>query len=136
MRMSTKEQDFKERLAAALSDLNEAGSKDAEAVWLIGSLSARLVDIYKLKSWRAFKQQLTAPAYNQLLKDFETEGNSYHNAGKARAAYAIQMLAMSVVCRTQRDPQVREGEALLDQMIDRMLTAYRKASAAEAAKAT
>jgi len=133
--MSTKEQDFKERLVAVMRDLKDNGSQDPEAIWLIGSLATRLIDLYKLKGWRAFKQQLSPAAYDRLLKDFEEQGNGFHQQGKAKAAYAIQLLAVSVVCRTQRDAEIREGEALLDAMIESTVVAYRKASAAEAAKA-
>ena len=132
--MSSKEQDFKERFIAVMRDLNDNGRQDPEAMWLIGSLATRLVDLYKLKNWTQFKAQLTPEAYDRLLKDFEQQGNGYHKEGKAKAAYAIQLLAISVVCRTQQDPEVRQGEKLLDQVIERTVAAYRKASAAEAAK--
>jgi hypothetical protein len=133
--MSTKEQDFKERLVAVLRDVKESGSQDPEAVWLIGSLATRLIDLYKLRTWSEFKQKLTPDAYDQLLRDFEKQGNDFHKQGKAKAAYAIQLLAISVICRTQRDPEVRQGEKLLDGLIGSTVTAYRKASATEAAKA-
>lgn len=133
--MSTKEQDFKERLVAVMRDLKDNGSKDPEAIWLIGTLATGLIDLYKLKRWSEFKTQLTAAAYDQLLKDFEQQGNDYHKQGSIKAAYAIQLLAVSVICRTQRDPEVRQGEKLLDNLIDRTVVAYRKAQAAEVAKA-
>lgn len=132
--MSTKEQDFKERLVAVMRDVKENIRDDAEAMWMIGSLAARLVDVYKVKSWGQFKAKLTSEAYDQLLKDFEQQGNAYHKEGKAKAAYAIQLLAISTVARTQTDPEVKHGEQLLDGIINGMLTNYRKASAAEAAK--
>lgn len=132
--MATKEQDFKERLVAVMRDVKDNGLQDPEAIWLIGSTAARLIDLYGLKAWGAFKRQLTSEAYDQLLKDFSEQGNSFHKQGKAKAAYAIQLLAISVVCRTQQDPEVRQGEKLLDQVIERTVAAYRKASAAEAAK--
>lgn len=133
--MSSKEQDFKERLVAVMRDVKESGAKDPEAMWLIGSLAARLIDLYKLRSWTEFKAQLTREAYDRLLKDFEQQGNSYHKDGKAKAAYAIQLLAVSVIARTQKDPEVQQGDKLLDGMINRMVGAYRKALATEAAKA-
>lgn len=133
--MSTKEQDFKDRLVAVARDLRENGVEDPEAVWMIGRLATRLVELYRLKGWTEFKAQLTREAYDRLLKDFEEQGNGYHRDGKPKAAYAIQLLAVSVIARTQTDPQVKQGEQLLDGMINRMITAYRQARAAEAAKA-
>lgn len=133
--MSTKEQDFKDRLVAVMRDVKDNIRDDAEAMWLIGSLAAGLVDLYKVRSWGQFKGKLTREAYDQLLKDFEQQGNGYHQEGKAKAAYAIQLLAISTVARTQTDPEVKQGEQLLDGIINGMITNYRKASAAEAAKA-
>jgi hypothetical protein len=128
--MSTKEQDFKERLAAMMSDLQEVAKDDREAVWLIGSLAAKLVDLYKLRTWTQFKASLSAAAYDQLLKDMIEQGNAYHREGKVKAAYAIQALGMSVVARTQKDPAVRAGDKLLDQFIDSSVMIYRKSQAA------
>ena len=132
--MSSKEQDFKERFIAVMRDLNDNGRQDPEAMWLIGSLATRLVDLYKLKNWTQFKAQLTPEAYDRLLKDFEQQGNGYHKEGKAKAAYAIQLLAISVIARTQADIEVRQGDRLLDGLINGMIITYRQAKAAEAAK--
>jgi hypothetical protein len=112
-----------------MRDLNENGQNDREAMWMIGSLAARLVDLYKLRNWTAFKAQLTPAAYDRLLKDFEQQGNGYHKEGKAKAAYAIQLLAISVIARTQQDPEVQQGDKLLDGLINGMVAAYRKAMA-------
>jgi len=133
--MPSKEQDYKERLVAVVRDLKENIRDDAEAMWLIGSLAARLIDLYRLRTWSQFKAQLTPQAYDQLLRDFEQQGNGYHKEGKAKAAYAIQLLAISTVARTQSAPDVKEGELLLDGMINAMVASYRQAQVAEAAKA-
>lgn len=133
--MSTKEQDFKDRLVAVMRDVKENLPHDPEAAWMIGSLAARLTDINKLKSWGEFKASLSRVAYDQLLKDFEQQGNTYHQEGKAKAAYAIQLLAISTIARTQTDPEVKQGEELLDGIINSTIAGYRKALATRAAKA-
>jgi hypothetical protein len=133
--MPTKEDDFKERLVAVLRDVKDNLSEDAEAMYLIGSLAARLVDAYKVRTWTQFKAKLTPQAYDGLLKDFEEQGNAFHRDGKAKAAYAVQLLAVSVIARTQFDPEVKQGEQLLDNIISGVVTTYRKAQALEAAKA-
>ncbi|MBK8086365.1 MAG: hypothetical protein IPK28_22480 [Devosia sp.] len=127
--MGTKEEDFKERFVALMRDLRENATKDPEATWLIGSLAGRLIDLYKLKTWGQFKAALTPPAFNKLLKDFENEGNAFHRQGKTKAAYAVQVLAVSLIARTQTDEQVKAGDSLLDEMIQAMVVVYRGASA-------
>lgn len=134
--MSTKEQDFKDRLVTVMRDVKENLPHDPEAAWMIGSLAARLVDVYKVKNWGQFKQSLSREAYDRLLKDFEQQGNGYHKEGKAKAAYAIQLLAISTIARTQTDPQVKQGEKLLDGIINSTIVAYRKAVAGRAARAS
>ena len=129
--MGTKEEDFKERFVALMQDLRANATKDPEATWLIGSLATRLIDLYKLKTWSQFKLALTPPAYSKLLSDFEKEGNGFHQQGKAKAAYAVQVLGISLIARTQSDEQVRAGDSLLDEMIQAMVAVYRKAKAAE-----
>ncbi len=122
----TKEQDFKIRFAEVLKDLQQNGSKDNEAMWLLGSLAADLADDLKVTNWSAAKRTMHPQTYNTLLKTFETQGNEHHQAGRGKHAYAIQTLAVSLIARTQgADPQMAAGEALLDQIIDYTVAVYR-----------
>ncbi|HEV7275280.1 MAG TPA: hypothetical protein VGN80_03240 [Devosiaceae bacterium] len=127
--MTSKEDDFKQRFVAVMQDLREDGSRDAEAVWLLGSLAATLVDTAKARSWPALKQQLSRADYDRLLRDFQTSGNSFHKEGKRKHAYAVQVLAMSVVARTQQDPDIQAGNTLLDDIVERAIAHYRRSRA-------
>ena len=127
--MATKEEDFKDRFVSVLQDLRGNGGKDPEAMFLIGSLAARLVDRARQPSWAAYKANMTPPVYAKLLSDFQQQGNDFHKEGKAKHAYAIQVLAISLIARTQTDPDVRTGEAFLDDMLGFLIAAYRKAQA-------
>jgi hypothetical protein len=125
--MPTREQDLKNRLGAVLRDLQRNGGNEPEAVWHIGSLAATLIDRAKRPSWPALKNSLTSEQYDQLLNDFQTQGNALYQAGERHKAYAIQALGISLVLRTQRnDFQMRDGEALLDAMINGAVKIYRK----------
>lgn len=123
--MTSKEKDFKQRFIAVMEDLREDGSRDAEAMWLLGSLAATLVDKAKAKSWPALKQQLTPADHDGLLHDFQTSGNAFHAEGKRKQAYAVQALAMSVIARTQQDLDIQAGNTLLDDIIERAIAHYR-----------
>lgn len=123
----SKESELKERLTAVLTDIKREGGNDPEAIWTIGSLAATLVDKVKAGSWAEFKASMTQGIYEDLLKDFQAQGNALYQAGDVRKAYAIQALGLSVVCRTQRgDPQLRDGETLLDAMIEGAIGLYRR----------
>jgi hypothetical protein len=125
--MPTKEDDLKQRLAAVLRDVQHDGNKDPEAIWMIGSLAAALIDKAKAKSWPALKDSLSAENYDKLLNDFQTQGNALFQAGDTKRAYAVQAMGISLVCRTQRaDALMREGEVLLDALITGAVDIYRK----------
>jgi hypothetical protein len=122
----TKEQDFKRRFATVLQDLQQEGSKDNQTMYLLGSLASDLSDDLKRKNWTEAKQVITPALYDQLLKKFEHEGSEHHAAGRTTHAYVIQALAVSLIAGTQRkDPQLREGEQLLDARINHAIAFYR-----------
>ena len=124
--MATKDDDFKERFIAVMKNLHTDGRNDAEAMWLTGSLAARLVDKSRQGSWTQFKASRTKRGYDQLLADFSVEGNAYHTQGKVKQAYAVQLLAMSMIARYQKDEDVQFGLKLLDELIDRSIVNYKK----------
>ncbi|MHB1104038.1 MAG: hypothetical protein ACYC0C_14940 [Devosia sp.] len=124
--MPTKEEEFKQRFVAVLKDLQESGKNDIEAMWLLGSLATQIIEKAKQRSWPALKASLTREAYDGLLRDFQKEGNSLHQQSKGKPAYAIQILGISLVAKTQMDEQFKVGEALLDEIIDYTIAVYRK----------
>ena len=122
----SKEDDFKQRFVALMQNLRTAGMTDPEAVWLIGNLAAKFVDRTRSRTWAQFRKSRTPRAFSTLLKDFEAQGNSFHTQGKQRQAYAVQVLAMSLVAGTQKDPEIVSGTVLLDELVDRTVDYYRK----------
>jgi len=124
--MTTKEAEFKQRFVAVLKDLQANGKDDIEAMWLLGSLATQIIEKAQQRSWTAFKASLTREAYDGLLRDFQKEGNALHQQGKGKPAYAIQILGISLIAKTQLDEQMRMGERLLDEIVDYTVTVYRK----------
>lgn len=120
------EAQFKQRLAAVLEDLKDSGMQDGEAMFFLGNFASRVCDSAGKVGWTDVKNVITTNDYDRLLKEFETEGNRLHAEGSAKAAYALQAMAISLVARTQTDPQVRSGETLLDIVIDTAIGNYRK----------
>lgn len=129
----TKEPDFKNRLVEMLRDLQQGGSRDAEAMWLLGSLAADLADDLKSPDWSSAKRVLAGGGYDALLRSFQEQGNEHHRQGRIKHAYAIQVLAISLIARTQAaDPDIASGEALLDQIVDQTVAVYRQEKASRA----
>lgn len=129
----TKEQDFKIRFATVLQDFQQNGMKDPEIMWLTGSLASDLADDLKSVSWSAAKSVMNKVTYDNLLKAFEKRGTEYHRDGREKHAYAIQLLAISLISGTQRrDPEMVAGEQLLDHVIDSAVGVHRQAKQAKA----
>jgi hypothetical protein len=124
--MTTPQEDLKQRLATVLADLNAHGAHDGETMFMLGSIATRLCDGGGKPSWSTLKPALSKAGYNQLLKQFQDEGRQLVAAGKTKAAYAVQALAVSLVAHSQVDPVLREGEKLLDAIIDRTVANFRK----------
>lgn len=128
--MTTKEQDFKRRFIAVLADLQQNALDDDEAMWLLGSLAAGLIDDLGATDWASAKRSMDTATRDGLLRTFETEGNVHHQAGRRKQAYAIQAMAVSLIASTQTsDPEIAVGEPLLDQLIDASAIAYRRQQA-------
>lgn len=126
----TKEAQFKQRFVSVLADLQQNGRNDPETMALVGSLAATLADRLGQKSWTAAKQAMTASAYDELIASFQTRGNQYHKDGRDKHAYAIHLLGVSLVAKTQRqDADLAAGEKLVDQLIDRAVAIHRRSSA-------
>lgn len=123
--MATRQEEFKQRFAAVMLDLQEHGKDDAEALWLIGSLACEIADKAGSQTWSGFKQAMSQETYAQLLADFQNEGNRQYTDGDRKKAYAIQVLAFSLISFTQDDAEVQSGGILLDQFIDATVNVYR-----------
>jgi hypothetical protein len=124
--MPTKEEEFKQRFVAVLQDIQTNGKNDVEAMWLLGSLAATLVDASGKKSWGQLKRGITQQDYSRLLTDFQNEGNKQHKDGETKKAYAMQVLGISLIAMTQKDEQLAAGDALLDEIIETTILIYRK----------
>lgn len=124
--MATKEEEFRQRLGAVLKDLGEDGVKDGEAMFMLGSLAAKMADQGRVKSWSALKSGISAEAYKSLLGTMQTRGNDLMRDGHRKAAYALQALAVSLVARSQTDAKIQQGAKLLDQLINSAVAQYRE----------
>jgi hypothetical protein len=128
--LPTKEEEFKQRFAAVVLDLTT--SEDTDMKTLIGGLAGRIISAAGAPNWIAFKARLSESAYSSLLTTFQTQGNALAQQGQHRQVYAIEVLAVSLVAKTQMgDPDIVSGTALLDPLIDQAITAARNAQTAD-----
>jgi hypothetical protein len=127
----TKEEDFKERFAGIMLDMS-ASADDAETMWLVGSLAAQIVDHAQQPDWTAFKANLSQPTYRSLLTTFQNQGNALAKQGARRQVFAVEVLAASLVAKTQTDdPELVTGDGMLNDLIDSAIAVFRQASSAD-----
>ena len=130
--MPTKEEDFKQRFAGVLLDMRSAATDDPKGMWLVGSLAAGIIDQARRPSWTALKQSISREDWSALLTTFQNQGNALAKQGAHRQVFAIQVLAASMVAKTQvGDPEIVAGDNLLNQIIDDAITVFRDSQSAD-----
>ena len=96
---------------------------------MVGILAGRILMDAKQPRWAQMKRRLTAAAYDQLLLTAQIQGNDLFGEGNIKAAFALDIIATSIVASRVDDPRLADGVALLDEIIERAVTAWRKSNA-------
>jgi len=123
---------FKHRFVMVIKDMGENVHKDQEALFLIGSLAGRLIDKAQKTSWAKTKAALSPQGYDELLNSFKDQANQLAAKGNAKAAYAVEILALSLIAPTMRaDEHISSGNDLLDNMIEDTIRLYRQRTGAK-----
>jgi hypothetical protein len=128
-----KQEDFKHHLVTLLQDIRDEGAQDGEAMFLLGSLASDLIDDLKFASWPVAKNNMDDELAITLLKTFDEQGNLHMKQDRRKQAYAIQIMATSLVAKGMRaDEEIASCEGLLDDVINRTVQMYREQRAANA----
>jgi len=123
--MSTKEEDFKQRLAGVMLDMTIAD--DEAARLLVGGLASRIVTHAGAPNWSTFNARVSRPDYTQLLQTFQRQGNEFAQRGQPDHVHTIEVLAVAMVARTQtQDPEVTSESARLDALIDETIDLFNR----------
>jgi hypothetical protein len=114
----SKEEFFRSKFLGLVQELADPATADPQSMIAVGALARRIMDDAKVMSWGTFKRGLTRELYDATLRTFQKQGNALVKDRKLRTAYAIQVLAMSLIARTQADPEVEAADRQLDGIID------------------
>jgi hypothetical protein len=117
--------DLRQRLTAILADLTGEGRDDGKAMFMLGSTATRLCDLTGTSTWAQCKASLKPADYPPLLTRIGKEGEQFLADGNAKAAYALQVVGISLVAAQETDLVLREGAHLLDGFIEQTITNYR-----------
>ena len=126
---ATKEALFREKFVGLLAELTSPSGEFADALVIVGALARRIMADAGVSGWTRFKESQSAASYDAALRTFQKHGNTLVAERKLRTAYAVQVLAMSMIARTQSDPAVQAGDRQLDQIIDFAATQTRPPNA-------
>ena len=113
------------KIATVLDDLRREGAENGEAMFLLGTAAANLVDMGKAGNWAQLKQKLSSAEIVGLLRQIDAEGNRMLDEDKVNFAYALQIIGMSLAASGGENPQLRQGASLLDDIIETTLVNYR-----------
>lgn len=110
---------FKPAFADVVRQITRHGHEDPEAMMLIGSLAATLIDESGKKHWSAFKQTLDDDQRDTLRRSLKKQALNMAEAGHSKPTYAARILGVSLVAENLRsDQEVSSGIDLLDGVID------------------
>lgn len=113
-------------IATLLQNLKGEGGENGEAMFLLGSAAANLVDLGQAATWRDFKASQSQAEIVDLLQQIDTEGPRLLSEDKVTFAYAIQAIGLSLAATMAADnPSLQQGAALLDDIIEITLTNFR-----------
>ena len=113
-----KESLFNQQFSALVAELSDPAQADTQTMVAVAALARRMMDDAKVKSWADFKRSQTRELYDTTLRTFQKHGNELVKQKKLRTAYAVQVLAMSLIARTQTHPDVQADDHKLDRIID------------------
>jgi hypothetical protein len=112
------ESEFVAQFHGVVDDLDKAGRRDNETMWLLGSLAARLVKEARADNWTDLKLKISQRSLEEVVETLESQAAGYTAEGKAKPAYVARLLGISLVASRIDDPGLRQRDQLLNNFID------------------
>lgn len=122
--------DLLPRLAAAVKTLRDSAKDDPDLLVHIGALASNIVQKGGKKNWQQFKSALSTEAYDGLLQECQTKSVALAKDGDSKSAYAVEVIATSIIASRIDDTKINGGNELLDDLINRSARAYNTAKLA------
>ena len=123
------EKHLKSTLATVLKDLSEAGTKDPEAMWLIGSLATKFIEDSKAKDWVELKSRISPTGFELTIAELQKQIYELQKKGKIKPAYAAQAIAISIAAEKLKDKESKKGNELLNGLIANAIVYFNSVNA-------
>ncbi len=114
----TEAADFATTFHAVIDELDKVARNDNETMWLLGSLTARLVKEANADNWTDLKLRIDRTSLEELVETLDGQAGALQVEGKTKAAYVARLLGISLVAGTLPDPLVRKRDQLVNNFID------------------
>jgi hypothetical protein len=113
------------KINQVIRDLHGQGTRDGEAMFMLGAGADYLCMTGQVANWPALKARLSPTETIGLLAQIDAEGDAAVAKDQLKHAYALQILGLSVAAAGTSNPQIRTATGLLDDLIATTLNNYR-----------
>ena len=116
--MSERDDIFRDRLVAVMTDLNAGGNRDPQLRKTLGRFALKLYRDGGARNWADLKQRADESTYDSLLRLFQKQSEESSRQGDTVAVNAFELLAISLIARNRKQTDLEPGVAYLDKFID------------------
>jgi hypothetical protein len=109
---------FREKLVALMTALNGGESRDISVRRVVGGYAYQLVKRFGAKSWGDLKLRADGELYDHLLNSFKAESEKFQREGNDKGIRGVEALAVSMIARHQKQPDLMPGVNFLDRYIE------------------
>jgi hypothetical protein len=120
---------FRERLVALMTDLNSGTATDRQLRRRVGVIADRIVREAGTRDWSDLKDRADGPTYDSLLNLFQTQALDLQKSGDAIGVKAFEVMAISLIARRQYQADLTAGVTTLDKWIGECMVHARRAGA-------
>jgi len=129
MSAEERNQIFRERLVAVITDLNAGAGKDKQLRRRVGIIADRIVREAGTRDWSDLKERADGPTYDSLLTLFQRQSADLQKSGDSTGVKAFEVMALSLIARRQYQADLATGVTTLDKWIGECLVHARRAGA-------
>ncbi len=115
--MNERDQIFRERLIALMSELNTGEEITGKLRRMLGAFANRLTKDAGARDWADLKERADGPTYDSLLRLFQRESDRARKAGDNLMERSMEVLAISLIARRQYQADLTPGIVVLDKFI-------------------
>jgi hypothetical protein len=115
--VSERDEIFRGRLIAVMTDLNRDGGADPALRRTLGNLALRLAKDARARTWNDLKERADGATYDSLLKLFQDYSEDANRNGDQTTVRAVELLALSLISRGRHQEDLKPGVAALDKFI-------------------